>query len=700
MHRTIARIAGVVALALLLAQVAAARPAAAVVPAGFTDALLAKVDVPTALAFVSPDRLLIASQSGQLYVYAGGALLSAPALDLSAKICSNSERGLLGVAVDPSFASNHYIYVYYTYNRANSCPTGQPANPSNPVNRVARFTLSNANVASGETVLVDNIPSPNGNHNAGDLHFGQDGFLYVSVGDGGADYAGDSGSGGNNDATRDQFILLGKILRITRDGGIPPDNPFQGSGTARCNLTGRTSEGNRCQETFAWGLRNPYRLAFRPGTSAFYINDVGQNAWEEIDQGQKGADYGWNCREGRHVNSTTGKCSPAPADMVDPIYDYQHGSCNSITGGAFVPPGVWPAAYDGAYLFADFVCGKIFRLTSSGATFGQADFVLGLNGPTTITFGPYGSSQALYYLAYGGGEVRRLAYTGSANRSPVAAASASPRYGAAPLQVSFDGSASSDLDGDQLSYDWDFGDGAAHASGAQATHSYAAGVYTATLRVSDGKGGLGTATVRIDSGNTPPAPTIDSPVEGATFRVGQQITLHGSAIDAQDGALPDARLTWRVLLHHSTHVHPYLLSTAGNNITITAPPPEDLPAAPISYLEIELTATDSTGLSSVITRELQPHLVNITFETVPTGLSLIVNGEATTAPQTLVSWEGYALYVSAPPQQDSSGQWLAIVSWSDGGPAPSRTIVTPAADSTYTATFGPASVWFVSLARR
>jgi glucose/arabinose dehydrogenase len=159
---------------------------------------------------------------------------------------------------------------------------------------VARYTLSGNDAAKFDKVLIDNIPSPAGNHNAGDLHFGKDGYLYVSVGDGGCDYANDSGCAGQNDAARDQNVLLGKILRITREGDIPATNPYRGTDSARCNTTGRTGAGKKCQETFAWGLRNPFRMAFDPNAShtRFFINDVGQNAREEIDQGKAGADYG------------------------------------------------------------------------------------------------------------------------------------------------------------------------------------------------------------------------------------------------------------------------------------------------------------------------------------------------------------------------------------------------------------------------
>src|SRR5436853_232072 len=126
------------------------------------------------------------------------------------------------ITLPPSFATpnNNFIYLYYTFNRVGTC-----------VNRVSRFTLSASNAVSSETILIDNIPSTAGNHNAGDVQFGKDGYLYVSVGDGGCDYAGDSGCAGANDASRDQHSLVGKILRITRNGTIPPDHPFLGPGT-------------------------------------------------------------------------------------------------------------------------------------------------------------------------------------------------------------------------------------------------------------------------------------------------------------------------------------------------------------------------------------------------------------------------------------------------------------------------------------
>lgn len=677
--------------------------AASVVPQDFEDVVVTSIGAPTSLAFTPDGRLLITTQSGQLRVYQNGALLATPALNLTSRLCTNSERGLLGIAVDPEFATNNFIYLFYTFNKFNTCPTGQPTGTSNPVNRVARFTLgadNTANLAS-EVVLLDNILSPNGNHNGGDLHFGKDGLLYISVGDGGADYAGNSGGAGANDAARDRHVLLGKILRITRDGLIPATNPFQGANSGRCNVTGSTTTGNWCQEIYATGLRNPFRIAFDPNAAAtrFFINDVGQNAWEEIDEGVAGADYGWNVREGHCANGSTTNCGAPPVGMTNPIFDYPHtGSCsasgvagNSITGGAFVPNGVWPTQYDGAYLFGEYVCGKIFKLTPNGSGgYNASEFVTGLGSSSAVamTFGPYETTQALYYTTYaGGGQIRRIRYTATSNRVPVAVATANPTSGPAPLNVAFDARSSSDPDNDPLTFSWNFGDNTT-GTGATPTHNYPqAGAYNAVVTVSDGRGGSATATVRIDVGNTAPMPTITAPTTSQLFRVGETITLTGGATDAQDGTLPASRLTWQVLLHHNNdHTHPYLAATTGNNITFTAPAPEDLNAATGSFLEIRLTATDSQGLSNTVVQNFQPRKVNITFATNPTSLRVTVNDVQLTGPQTVVSWDGYQLNVTAPSQTNAGGQQQNFTSWSDGG-AQTHTITTPPTAATYTANF-------------
>jgi len=514
----------------LIVAVALSVPLAATAsaPSGFTDSLVASVAAPTAMAFTPDGRLLVTSQSGALQVVQDGTLLAAPALNLGPTICSTSERGLLGVATDPAFATNHFIYLYYTAATATGC-----------VNRLSRFVLSDANIVdpTSEVFLLDNIPSTNGNHNGGDVQFGRDGYLYVTVGDGGCDYDGDSGCGAANAAARDLNVLLGKVLRITSDGGIPPDNPFVGTDSARCNLTGRTDPGKICQETFAWGLRNPFRIAFDPNSSGtrFYINDVGQDTWEEIDAAQAGADYGWNVREGFCATGSTTDCGPPPTGMTNPIFAYPHGNgCNAITTGAFVPNGVWPAAYDGSYLFADYLCGTIFQLVpASGGGFTATDFAtgLGVGGPITMMFGPAGQAQALYYTTYAnGGQVRRIEFIQQQNQAPTAAVTADVTSGPAPLTVNFDASGSSDPDqGDTLTYIWDFGDvtGSTETANATVNHVYSTpGPFTATLTVRDNHGATSApATIQIQVGNPLVVPqNLVVPTVSGTLRVGNILT--------------------------------------------------------------------------------------------------------------------------------------------------------------------------------
>jgi Glucose / Sorbosone dehydrogenase/PKD domain len=318
------------------------------------------------------------------------------------------------------------VYLYYTARKAGSC-----------VNRVSRFVWSEGNVLSNESVLVDNMPLPNGNHNAGDLHFGKDGFLYISVGDGGCDYAGPTRCADLNDAARDPHVLIGKVLRITSTGGIPLGNPFVGPGSARCNVFGQTA------------------------------------------LGQAGADYGWNVREGHCRTGSQTDCGQPPAGMTNPIFAYSRtatdpifAGCASISGGAFVPAGVWPAELEGAYLFSDYVCGKIFSLSPSHTA---TSFATDLGGSSAVTllFGPHEGTQALYYTTFtNGGQVRRIAFVGSANRAPAAVGNATPTNGPVPLPVAFSANESSDPDGDPLAFEWDFGDGTPPIGASETAHVY------------------------------------------------------------------------------------------------------------------------------------------------------------------------------------------------------------------------------------
>jgi glucose/arabinose dehydrogenase len=685
--RPFAAVATVISVMLTsLLAVSPATPAAAEA-VSFSDTIVAKLAAPTAVAWTPDGRMLVAQDVGQLRVVRDGQLLATPALNLGSRVCSGGERGLLGVAVDPNFATNRFVYLYWTHNVHQYC--GQEGS-NTPENRVTRYVLGdNDRISlSSEKVLVDHISAQRLNHNAGDLNFGADGFLYVSVGDGGCVLSNPTLCGPLNTNSRRLDIPHGKILRVTRAGGVPSSNPYVGvSGARRCTLpTGPQPGGGPCTETFASGFRNPFRFAQVPGTSNFYVNDVGQEHWEEIDLLRRGADYGWNTREGHCATGSATNCGST--SYTNPIHDYSHSAtgCGSITGGAFVPEGLWPAPYGGSYLFGDYVCGKIFRLVpQAGGGYTQEEFLTGLGAPVHLEFGPYGSTRALYYLDYLDGAVHRVT-PAAANTAPVADFWQRPDG----LTVTLDGSASHDPDsGDSIaSYHWDFGDGtSATTTTPRTTHTYPrTQTYAATLTVTDTRGATSAPFSKdVLAGEHAPSISITSPATTARFSVNKQVTVTASATDQEDGFLAGSAISWNVTLVHGSHTHPYAGPFSGSIINVTYPAPEDLAATGNSYLRVTAVATDSVGLTSRTDRSLLPRKVTVTLNSTPTGARLQVNGTDRIAPASVVSWAGYTLRLNAP-NQTINGKSHIWSSWSDGGPQ-THSVVTPTSAKTYTAVF-------------
>ena len=343
--------------------------AAATLPAGFVEAQFGSNlgSAPTAMSFAPDGRLFVCLQNGQLRVIKNGALLATPFVTLS--VSSTGERGLLGVAFDPNFATNQFVYVYYTTSTA-------------PIhNRISRFTANgDVAAANSEVILMDldNLSSAT-NHNGGAIHFGPDGKLYAAVGE-------------NANPSNAQALTnrLGKILRINSDGTIPTDNPFFNA----------TTGANR--SIWALGLRNPFTFGFQPGTGRMFINDVGQSTWEEINDGIAGSNYGWpNCE---------GACSPANPNFRDPLFQYGHGNSPTtgcaIVGAAFYNPPIhqFPGSYIGKFFFADACSGWIRVFDPATGT--ASGFATGISSPVDLQVGPDG---ALYYLARGNnGQVFRV----------------------------------------------------------------------------------------------------------------------------------------------------------------------------------------------------------------------------------------------------------------------------------------------------
>src|SRR5688572_7795282 len=346
---------------------------AATLPAGFTETEVATgLSNPTAMEFAPDGRLFVCQQGGQLRVIKNGVLLSMPFLSLT--VDSSGERGLLGIAFDPNFSVNNFVYVYYT------------VSPSPKHNRVSRFTANGDVAVAGSEVVILTLDNLSGatNHNGGAIHFGPDGKLYVAVGE--------NATGSNSQTLNNR---LGKMLRINSDGSIPTDNPFYNTAAGL----------NR--SIWSLGLRNPYTFAFQQNTGRMFINDVGQSTWEEINDGIAGSNYGWPSTEGPTTNP----------NFRTPLFAYGRspsatGGC-AITGGAFYNPATiqFPASYVGKYFFADFCSGWIRLLDPASAT--ATSFATGVSFPVDLRVSTDGS---LYYLARGAGAIFRIQYP--ANQQP------------------------------------------------------------------------------------------------------------------------------------------------------------------------------------------------------------------------------------------------------------------------------------------
>lgn len=258
--------------------------------------------------------------------------------------------------------------------------------------------------------------------------------------------------------------------------------------------------------------------------------------------------------------------------------------------------------------------------------------------------------------------LRRVVYIGGINNAPTAKAEVSKSLAVVGEVLNFDGRQSFDEDGDRLSYRWDFDDGT-FGSGRETSHVYTTkGTYTVSLTVQDGNGGQSRDHFVLSVG-IPPKVHIASPVEGATFSVGEQLGLTGESMDSNGQLLPASSLTWEVRLHHATHWHPFLSPTNGEHVKLfPAPSPEDLLAATNSYLEVRLTATDFDGLSTTQSRKVKPKAIWIDFETNPLGADLSVDDFRIKTPHRLLSWENHNLKVLAP-----SDSKRTFVRWSDGG---------------------------------
>jgi len=738
--------------------------AAETIPSGFVDeTIVTGLSSPTAISFAPGGRVFVAEKRGIVLTWPSDAEFSANAtpaqtIDIRTDVMNYWDRGLIGMAVDPAYPTSPYLYLFYSHDALpggvaprwnqgdpnnDPCPNPPGGNTDGCVitNRLDRVTINpTTGVSTARKQLLVGWCQQYPSHTADSVAFGADGMLYVSAGEGSNFNIGsqDFGQkGGTQPNTTDPVTpknpcgdppggVGGTMTPPTAEGGALRAQSFRRPATESAVLngtvlrldpaTGLAAPGNPAaanadpirRRIVAYGLRNPFRIVFRPGTNDLYIGDVGNQTWEEVDRLANPTagptNYGWPCFEGTQSGtyytsvllnlctslsaaSTTGphwsyaqSGHMASGDGCPPVAPATSASA-SISGLAFYTGSAYPARFRKALFVADYSRNCIVYLPDggTGVPAGPAvPFAADAPNPVSLATDPHGD---LVYADFLGGGIHRIRY-----QAPVASFTASPTSGPAPLTVSFNAAGSSAPVG-IASYAWTFGDGAT-ASGVTASHTYAGGTFTARLTITDLNGATSTATRTIASSNTAPVVTMDAPsCTTSCWKVGDTITIRAHATDAEDGSLPASAFSWHVGLQHchtptDCHEHDLLDPTGVATATFIAPDHDNG-----SWLRITVTARDSGGLTASVTRDVRPKTAGIRVVSSPAGLPVTldgVSGTGSVGPVAMIV--GHSATISAQATVASGESAWAFQSWSDGG-ARSHVVTTPPTATTYTATY-------------
>ena len=717
-----------------------AASAAATIPPDFADEVMASnLNFPTGFAFLPDGRALVTEKGGTVRLVTSSGLQPTPVLNIASRVNNYADRGLLGIAIDPNFATNSRFYLFYVYE----------SNPNDvgwfKSSQVARFTLGSNGTADPNAGVVilgkqpgvgcptagqDCLPAENWSHSGGGLRFGTDGSLYVSTGD----------------ASSYNFVdvlalraldidnLAGKVLRVTTEGkGLNTNPHWNGNADAIRS------------KVFARGFRNPFRIAVRPtgpAAGSLFVGDVGWGAWEEVTYAPAGTNAGWPCFEGNHVqdgyrtnSQTSGTCQPLasqnPPTVRAPIVEWDHstsyGAGGAAMAGTFYNGTAFPAGYRGALFYADYAHSwmKYVTLDANNQPGVSTTFADGMNGPVQIESGPDG---AIWYLAFGTGELRRIRYT--ADATPIQCPDNQFRaeyfrntelsgvpsivrcepaidhdwdwYAPFPTWSSdqfsarwtgtftfgndtYDFKTSSDdgvrlkVDGQTIIDNW----GSRPLAYDEASRVMTAGSHTVVVEYfEDCCPAIIRASWTPRTPNTAPVPTIASPLATHTFKVGETIQLQGSATDAQQGTIASENLRWDIVQKHCPgfgtvcHDHHFLSLTGANRQFVVDDHGDG------SYFEIRLTATDSGGLTGVATRQLDPKTIQVTLAANPSIGTVTYDGVAHPPSYTTTTIANSRHQISAqPPAGQSFG------GWAHGG-AQEQFVTVGEQNVTYTASMG------------
>ena len=743
--------------------------------------VLSGLSSPTAFRFAPGGMIFVADKAGVVRAFDGpGDTTPTTALDIRDDVYDQGARGLLGLAVDPGFDSGKpFLYVLYSYDRdpfgsadvprwgtaagndACADPPGAETDGCTSSARLVRYRVAGgvADPAS-RTVLLDGADTASGGwcqqfpaDGVGTVEFGPDGNLYVGAGDGASSTAVDFGQLGGSagsptpanpctDAPEPRGTALtpttsqGGALRaqavrgataggyVSWDGAILRVDPATGAAAAGNPLLNNGIAGD--DRIVAYGLRNPYRFAFRTNTSELWLGDQGFGSAEEIDTFVTGTaqttvpNFGWPCYEGTDrqagydtadVNLCEGlyatpesRLGGVASPLVAPYHAYAHSGAQpasgcasttggSVVGGRYVTNTKWPSALVGSYVFADPAHGCIAalgRLSNGKPDVTKRSALVTNTAVTDLQIGPGGD---VYWIDGPDGSLNRLR-SSRTNVPPVARFTATPASGPAPLSVHFDASATTDAnEGEILSYKWELSGNnrCDDAVGVTADRTYPTrGSVTVKLCVSDQLGSTGIATAVIEAGNAMPVITsLTSSADQTGWAVGDTITLDARATDDVD-TLQDSQFTWAVTSVacpgpddlDACEAVPFQSLPAGRTTSLVAP---DAPY--YAFFRVELTVTDSEGGLSTRTIDLKPRTSHVTLATEPAGIPVSIGTTSGDSPQAGDFLEGGLSQLIVPATAQVEGREYRFTGWSDGEIGLARQVAAPPDGGTFTAVY-------------
>ncbi len=585
-------------------------------PDGFIEERIVTGLDPTAMRIAPDGRLFITEKNGRVRIVENGELLEDPFITF--EVDNFNERGLGGIEFHPDFEENGYVYFYYTH-------------PSENRNVIVRV-IANGNFAiPGSEEIIFMIDKLNGSiHMGGDMHFGPDGKLYVSIGD------------GTNGVAPNQYdSLLGKMIRIDEDGHIPHDNPFFD-----------TTQGNN-RAIWALGLRNSYSTDIHPETGQLLACDVGAEDFEEVNDITKGGYFGWPELEGNRTNQVL------PNNYRDPLYTYGHGEGCAVIGATFYAPlnKTFPEKYHDKFFFGDYCKGYIKVLNPESGEI-EETFATQIDRPISLLVSDNGDMYYIERSGIGGGSMQdntsssngslwKISYTGSG--VPFIAQQPEDVF----LPVGEDAEFEIKVFGDKpITYQWLLnGNGIVGETNPTFTFE--------NVQLSNNNNLVSCVvnnifdTIESESAllevtdNTRPTVNIEFPIDGSSYQAGDTIFFSGTSFDNEDGEINDSNKIWRIDFQHDDHAHPALVNYAGFGSGQYIIPRIGEVDNNVWY-KIYLSAKDVGGLSSNEFVEIFPSKSVFKVDTEPAGLNINVDGQSKIAPIEVLSVDGIERTLAAP----------------------------------------------------